>query len=106
MSANDAGWLMRHEAALAYPSYQERPLAQLVGIIGELSQRYATDQVCRVGVADLITGTRELLVGSFGDRLDMGRIDQHLGDCAARIQFCLDHERFEDECTTNREARS
>lgn len=72
----------------------------LLDAIHELSVRYANDNVLRDGVAQLILGTRTLLVADWGDRLDMGLIDALLVIHATRLRFCLDHERFEDGCAS------
>lgn len=84
----------RHAAARATPTGDELLLVALLHVIDVLSKRYASDHVLRAGVADLLTGTRTLLNGQWGDRLDMGSCDSELVKAADRISFNMDVEEF------------
>lgn len=76
------------------PTRLETPIVALVQLTRILADRYPTDAVLGVGVAEIIEGTRTLLVGDWGSRLDRGKLDEALSDAARVISYCLDHSRF------------
>lgn len=87
-------WQIRHEAAMRDPNLRELPLVDLVRCLGSLVVDHGQDQVLREGVAQVLTGTQRLLVADWGDRLDMGSIDEMLMVCAEVMDFDLDTEEF------------
>lgn len=91
-------WQHRHQAALLFPNDTEFPIVYAFRTMDTLSRRFSTDYVLRAGVAELITGWRQLLLADWGQRLEMGLLDGLLIGYAARIGFCLDHEEFDDDC--------
>ena len=91
-------WKARHMLAKLEPTPTEASLISLMAAIEATVSRWANDYVLRDGIADLIVGTRQLLNGEWGDRLDMGTVDADLISLAARMDYCLDHEAFDDDC--------
>lgn len=85
-----SGWQARHTLAMFQPDRREEPLVRLVYAIAEAAERFGEDGVLREGVAQLLEGTLVLLNASWGERLEMGRIDTQLRDIAQRIGYNLD----------------
>lgn len=94
---NVQAWEVRHDSALYDPTPEEAPLVWALDALTLAVERWPSDYVLRVGLAQWIEGVRHLLVAPWGPRLDMGSCDAVLCQLARRLGYNLDRSRFDDE---------
>lgn len=79
-------WQMQHAKAMRAPTADEALIVGLVNACTDTAHLFATDNLLRLGVSDIIKGTRVLLLAPWGLRLDMGSLDAVLSEAYVLVR--------------------